>query len=38
VKIKLEVELDTDKERDQALMLELVRILEEYRNEQYDER
>ena len=38
MKIKLEVELDTDKIKDQEIMLKLVELIEEYRNgEYYDE-
>ena len=34
MKIKIEVELDTDKESDQALLQRLVELLEEYRDEE----
>lgn len=34
MKIKLEVELDTETPKDQALLLELIRILEEYKNDE----
>jgi len=32
MKIKLEVEIDTELEKDQALLMELIKILEEYKN------
>ena len=34
MKIKLEVELDTEKPKDEALLLELIKILEEYKNDE----
>jgi len=33
MKIKLEVELDTEREQDQELLMKLIEALEEYRNE-----
>lgn len=36
MKIKLELELDTDNSKDQTLLLKLIEILEEYRDEKYD--
>jgi hypothetical protein len=36
MKIKLELELDTDNSKDQALLLKLIDILEEYKGEEYD--
>lgn len=36
MKIKLELELDTDNSKDAALLLKLIEILEEYRDEKYD--
>ena len=37
MKIKLEVELDTDKQKDQEVVLKLIELIEEYRNGEYDE-
>ena len=32
MKIKLELELDTDSSKDQALLLKLIEMIEEYKN------
>jgi hypothetical protein len=37
MKIKLEVELDTDKQKDEEVILKLIELIEEYRNGEYDE-
>lgn len=38
MKIKLEVELDTENSKDQEMLLKLAQLIEEYRNgEYYDE-
>jgi|LakMenEpi03Aug12_release.lakeMendotaPanAssembly.Ray.scaffolds.fasta_scaffold123876_8 hypothetical protein len=36
MKIKLELELDTDNSKDQAFLLKLIDMLEEYKGEEYD--
>lgn len=36
MKIKLELELDTDNSKDQTLLLKLIEILEQYKDEKYD--
>jgi hypothetical protein len=37
MKIKLELELDTDNSKDQALLLKLIEMIEEYKNGKYDD-
>jgi hypothetical protein len=37
MKIKLELELDTDSSKDQALLLKLIEMIEEYKNGKYDD-
>lgn len=36
MKIKLELELDTDNGKDQALLLKLIEMIEEYKDGEYD--
>lgn len=38
MKIKIEVELDTEVQKDAALLQQLIEILEEYKEGYYDER
>jgi hypothetical protein len=37
MKIKLELELDTESSKDQELLLKLIEMLEEYKNGKYDD-
>jgi hypothetical protein len=37
MKIKLELELDTDSSKDQALLLKLIEMIEEYKNGKHDD-